>query len=153
MQSIFLFFLILTSIYADDYVFLMQKSSVEVELEAKIITKIAKDTFNDQGVVLFIPNQNQNTLDVYSKFVNITTSCENANFIFIKDSKFVPKDECLKKSKIIFTNSYKRLLSGEGFTGAFFWSKARPNIVFSKSKLNENGIKLPNSYTQFIEEL
>lgn len=151
-KIIFYLIFIIELLNGDNYVFLMQKSSAEIELEAKIVSKIAKDIFKTNHVVIFMPNQKQDVLDIYSQFAIITNSCEEANLIFIKDQSIAPKEECIKKQKLILTNNYKRLLSDEKFSGAFFWSKARPNIVFSKSKLAQAGINLPTSYSQFVEE-
>ena len=150
-----LLFNIVTYLNASDnsYTFLVNKYNKEIELEAKIISNIVNDLNFTSKPSIFIPNITQVEKNIYSALFNISDSCSDANFIFIKSDKLDEFKECEKlKDKIFFTNNYDLLLKNSHFIGAFFWSKSRPNIVFVKHRLISNNIKLPESYDKFVEE-
>lgn len=132
------------------YTFLVKKYTKEIELEAKIIANIAKNLSKEKSKI-FIPKIKEQNHIIYSKFLNIVNTCEEAEIVYVKDS--IDKlSSCKKQNKIYFTNNYRLLLSQPKFIGAFFWSKSRPNIVFIKSRLKENNIIVPKNYEQFVEE-
>lgn len=150
MKHLILTLILLSFSYSQTYTFLVNKYNKEIELESKIIKKIAESSVG-KDIVLFIPEMTESEKNIYSKIVKIAKNCKEANFIFVK--KNIDKDLCKSENKLYFTNNYKKLLSNEKYVGAFFWSKSRPNIVFIKNRLTKRDISLPNSYQQFIEDL
>ena len=137
---------------SENYTFLVKEYNKEIELEAKIISNIAQSLKITQGKVsLYIPQISDVEKNIYSGFFNIANSCDEADFIFVKDEKN-DNQLCNGNHKIFFTNNYDSLLKNKKFIGAFFWSKSRPNIVFIKDRLVENSIELPEIYNKFIEE-
>ena len=151
MKSLILIYVITLSTYLNAYTFLVNKYDKEIELESKIISKIAKSSLT-QEIILFIPDMTKNEKSIYSKIFTLTNKCEEANFVYTK--KETEKENlCDDKKRLYFTNNYRKLLSNEKYFGAFFWSKSRPNIVFVKHRLEKYNITLPQSYLQFIEDL
>ena len=151
MKTILFILTFLTFSYSQTYTFLVNKYDKEVELESKIIRKIAESSVSKK-IVLYIPQITNIEKDIYSKVFTLGRSCEESNFVFIKKN-ISDKNLCLNKNKLYFTNNYKKLLSNSKYFGAFFWSKSRPNIVFIKDRLIKHKIILPNSFKQFIEDL
>ena len=151
MKILILLFLILSVSYSQSYTFLVNKYDKELELESKIIAKIAESCVLKK-VVLYIPKMTKMEEKIYSKTFTLGKSCKDSNFIFVKKNAD-EKEICKNENKLYFTNNYKKLLKNKKFFGAFFWSKSRPNIVFIKNRLIERKISLPNSYKQFIEDL
>ncbi|WP_428023794.1 hypothetical protein [Arcobacter sp.] len=137
-------------ISSHQYTFLVNEYDKEINLEAKIISNIAKNSIKDE-IKLFIPNISLIEKKVYSKYFTLTEKCEDSNFIFVKKSADNEK-LCSISNKLFFTNNYKKLLSDKKFFGAFFWNKSRPNIVFIKARLNKKHINLPKDFEQFIED-
>lgn len=135
----------------NQYTFLVNKYDKEIELEAKIISKIALTSLKNEEPLLYIPQISQSEKEIYSQFFKLSSSCDDANFVFVKKSKDIFK-ECQKYDKLFFTNNYQKLLLDSRYFGAFFWNKSRPNIVFIKERLEYQSIKLPNEYEQFIED-
>lgn len=150
MKKLLLLLTIISFSFADQYTFLVKKYDKEIELEAKIIANIANSTTNGD-IKLFIPKITELEKKIYSKYLKVVDSCENSNFVFIKNKINKPKT-CHLTNKVFFTNNYRKLLNTNMYIGAFFWSKSRPNIVFIKNRLDKKNIKLPNSYKQFIED-
>ncbi len=149
MRIIILTLIFVSFAFSSQYTFLVKEYDKEIELEAKIISKIAKSSMKDK-VKLFIPNISSMEKDVYSKYFTLVENCESSNFIFVKKA-FDSKNFCSQKNKLFFTNNYRILLQDKRFYGAFFWNKSRPNIVFIKRRLEEKSIKLPKNYDQFVE--
>jgi len=149
MKIIILILSILSFAFSSQYTFLIKEYDKEIDLEAKIVAKIAKSSIKDE-VRLFIPNISSMEKKVYSKYFTLGDSCKSSNFIFVKKADDSIKS-CPKKDKLFFTNNYRKLLSDKKFYGAFFWNKSRPNIVFIRKRLDINHIKLPESYAQFVE--
>lgn len=151
MKAVLILITLTMTLFANKHTYLLDEYTKEIELESKIVTKIAKDILN-QKIYLFIPNGKDLDLKVYSKNVKIVNSCDKANFVFIK---YGNTKECDKNSEnfYILTNNYRQLLKNKRFIGAFFWSKSRPNIVLIKQRLNYNKINLPTEYNRYIEEL
>ena len=151
MKKILLILLLNFTINAQDYTYLIDEYDKVVDLEAKIVIKIANDIIKKEKIKLYIPNIKDIDRKVYSKKVLIVDSCNEANFIFVKYKANLKGCSNISK-KLIFTNNYKKLLKNKKYIGAFFWSKSRPNIIFIKDRLAKNKIALSNEYKQFIEE-
>lgn len=136
--------------YSETYTFLVNKYDKEIELEAKIIAKIATSSVN-QKIKLYIPEITEVEKKIYSDYFMLSSTCENSNFVFVKKS-IENKKLCKGTNKLFFTNNYQKLLTDKKYYGAFFWNKSRPNIVFIKDRLQQKKIVLPKSYEQFIED-
>lgn len=152
MKFLFLTPLLTFMLYAQNYTYLIDKYDKVIDLEAKIISKIANDIVKDDKINLYIPNIKNLDKKIYSTKFNLVDSCKKANFVFIKNSDDLNNCKNIK-NKYFFTNNYKILIHDNRYIGAFFWSKSRPNIVLIKNRLIEKKIKLSKEYAQFIEDL
>jgi hypothetical protein len=151
MKFIIFLLTIISFSYCEQYTFLINKYDKEIELEAKIISNIATSSVKD-NIKLYIPEMSLIEKDIYSKFFNLSDSCEDANFIFIKRNVDL-NNLCQKQeNKIFFTNNYEKLLEDNRYLGAFFWNKSRPNITFIKTRLEKQKIELPSDYDKFVED-
>jgi len=151
MKIFILLLTVISFVYSKQYVFIVDKYNKEIELEAKIISKIATSSLKGK-VNIFIPDINTQEIEVYSNYFNLAKSCETANFVFDKKSSTI--SGCVDKdNKLFFTNNYKRLIENKKYYGAFFWNKGRPNIVFLKKRFESKNINLPREYNQFIEDI
>lgn len=149
MKKLFLLFSLFALSLNAQYLFLVDSYDKEIELEAKIIAKIAQASLNEE-IKLYIPDISDQEKQIYEQFFTLAKDCEEANFIFNKRTTLSP---CENSKKLCFTNNYRKLLSDKKYYGAFFWSKSRPNIVFVKERLAKNSVRLSPEYAQFIEEL
>lgn len=153
MKVILLLISLLSFSFAKQYTFLVDKYDKETELEAKIILNIAKASLKDE-IKLFIPEITNVEKDIYSQFFTLVETCQNANFIFIKNNfALEPLCESKIQDRVIFTNNYQKLLKNNKYTGALFWNKSRPNIIFIKDRLDAKNIKLSSDYEKFIEDI
>ncbi|MBE0495822.1 MAG: hypothetical protein IBX45_05390 [Campylobacterales bacterium] len=150
MRALTLILMFFSFSYADQYTFLVDKYDKEIELEAKILFKIATVSAK-KDITLFIPEITPVEAKVYGKFFTLTSQCQEANFIFINKTT-TSTMPCDPSGKLFFTNNYKKLLSDTKFFGAFFWAKSRPNIVFLKKRLTVHNIALPKEYYRYVEE-
>ncbi|MBU0925015.1 hypothetical protein KKG81_09030 [bacterium] len=149
---LFIFFYNLCFSYSNQYTYLVDNYDKEIEIEAKIISNIAKSSIKDE-IKLYIPNISNLERNAYSKFINLVDNCEDANFIFLKkDMKINSLCKNDNSNKLIFTDNYEKLLNDNRYLGAFFWNKSRPNITFVKNRLENKKIKLSLDYEKFIED-
>ena len=148
MKKLFLLFSLFALSLNAQYLFLVDSYDKEIELEAKIIAKIAQASLNEE-IKLYIPDITPQEKQVYMHHFQLVDDCKEANFIF---NKRASSFECETQDKLYFTNNYRKLLSDQRYYGAFFWSKSRPNIVFVKERLAQNNVHLSSEYAQFIEE-
>ena len=149
--TIFLLILI-SNVYSSSYVFLAQKYNTNIELEAKIISDMAKASISDD-IKLYIPNISNEEKEIYSTSFTLVNNCNDANFIFEKNES---KSDILCTSntnKLFITNDYKKLLKDNKYAGVFFWNKSRPNITFIKNRLENQNINLSTDYEKFVEDL
>ncbi|MFA7092371.1 MAG: hypothetical protein WC149_11035 [Arcobacteraceae bacterium] len=137
--------------FCNQYTFLVNKYDKEIELEAKIILKIATSSLNKKDVALYIPEISQSEKEIYSKFFTLTNSCDKANFVFVKKTIDLTV-ECQEQEKLFFTNNYQKLMLDKRYFGAFFWNKSRPNMVFIKNRIERQKVELPHEYEQFVED-
>ncbi|MCW8838746.1 MAG: hypothetical protein OQK11_08605 [Thiovulaceae bacterium] len=149
MRTLLILLLLFSFSHSKQYIFMINKYDKEIELEAKIISKIATASL-DNEIKIYIPNISKQEEEIYSKYFHLSKDCKYANFIF--DKKGSIENNCESSGKLFFTNNYKRLVSDNKYFGAFFWNKSRPNIVFIKQRLENNNINLSKEYEQFIED-
>jgi hypothetical protein len=137
-------------VFSDQQVFIFDNYDKEVELEAKIISKISNEILKKRAK-LYIPNISKIEKEIYSNYFELTKSCKNADFVFDKNG--LQGSDCGVGKKVYFTNNYKKLISDGNYIGAFFWNKSRPNIVFAKQRLERNGLLLSYEYDKYIEDI
>jgi hypothetical protein len=151
-MRIFILMLMIFSLSkAQNYTFILDTYTKEIELEATIIKRVASASLAQKEIRLFIPEISELERKVYQKFFTLSSNCEDANFIFVKKSLDI-SSYCKDTTKLIMTNNYRKLLSDEKYYGAFFWQKSRPNITFISQRLQERGVKLPLEFDKFIED-
>ncbi len=89
-------------------------------------------------------SKNLQTLDS----VDIVRNIEDADIAIVSQPATKVDCDCL-----LFVTSYPLLKKYKNkAVGGFFWLKGRPNILFLRSNLQKNGIKLPDSMQQFVED-
>lgn len=151
-MRIFYFILILANLlYAQNYTFMLDAYTKETELEATIIQKVAAASLPNKEIRLFIPDISELEQKVYQEFFTLTTSCKDANFVFVKKSVDI-SGYCRDTKKLFLTNNYRKLLNDERYYGAFFWQKSRPNITFIAQRLQKQGVELPLEFDKFVED-
>jgi hypothetical protein len=136
--------------FSNQNVFMLDEHDKELELEAKIISKISNEILKKRAK-LYIPDISKTEKKIYSNYFELTKSCKNADFVF--DKYGLKNNDCGSDKKVYFTNNYKKLISNRNYIGAFFWNKSRPNIVFAKQRLDKDGILLSYKYEKYIEDI
>lgn len=87
------------------------------------------------------------SLGTYPGGLKIVDNCSKAEVVILSTVKEIPKS-C--KGKILFGTRYAHL-ANLNVTGAFFWQKGRPNILFYQKRLDKHNIKLDSSFNKYIE--
>ena len=135
MIKIFFIFFLISTIYAGD-----------LKLASSIFEKITIAITHDKKSKIYVCSH-IDAIDKYSEHFNIVDNCENADIVLISSTKDIP---ITCKDKVLFGTKYKHL-KNKNVIGAFFWQKGRPNILFYKSRLDKNHIKLETSFNKYVE--
>lgn len=129
-------------------IYLPQNSSNIIELEAKIVSQIAKAFVFDPKIYIIGSNEQLNSF--FSLYSKLSSSCEDANFIYIKNELDINK--CKNKRKFFFTDNKKTYKKNSDILGAFFWFKSRPNIKISSSRARKYNLIIPSDYKRFVDK-
>ena len=135
-MKILLIYLLISTMYASD-------TKLAVEIFSKISIALTQKTDPNMYVYTNIKDiqEHENKL----KFVK---DCSKADLVLLSSIEDIPS-QC--EGKLLFGTRYYHL-KDERVVGAFFWQKGRPNIVFYKSRLEKNNIKLDSSFNKYIEK-
>lgn len=69
------------------------------------------------------------------------------------DIAIITKESVKDCRCLLFVTSYRLLKRyKEKAIGGFFWQKGRPNLLFLRKNLQKEGIELPESMQQFVED-
>jgi hypothetical protein len=134
--KIFLILFLATTIYASD-----------IKLASVIFDKIITGISKKENVKIYVHKQIKSITNYKEKF-NIVDDCSKADIVLLSTTNDIPST-C--KNKILFGTRYSHL-KNKNVVGSFFWQKGRPNILFYKSRLLKNNIKLDSSFDKYIEE-
>ncbi len=113
----------------------------------QILSSVAHALVHKKYINVCIDDKNLENLKGYSKTLKFV-SCDKADIVFTAEDSGMDK-KC--KTNIIFSTSYYLYSHSSVMTGAFFWQKGRPNIIFRKKQLKYLGINLPKNFNKYIE--
>ncbi len=127
------------------------RSKQEIIIEVKILEKISVDITKKKPAKVFVIGYDKNYIKKYAKKLIVVDDCNKADIIIAKEEKDIIFSSCKKKIPGIALR-YSLLKENKNFIGALFWYKGRPNLVFVSFRLKQFQIKLPKSYSKYIEE-
>ena len=136
MIKLFLIFFLTATVYASDD----KKASGIFNLIVKEMTRIDKPNVYLHGTI--------SSIKKYPGNLKVVTECKDADIVILSTTKNIP-EECIKK--LLFGSRYSHL-KNQNVIGSFFWQKGRPNILFYKSRLKKQNIKLNPSFDKYIED-
>lgn len=101
MKYIIILFILVSTLFSES-IYFSQNALNTVELEAKIISKIATDLLNEPKMCII---GNLKCPEKYiSKNIKIYENCEKANFVYLKKGSDIKELKHLDKNKIFFTD-------------------------------------------------
>ena len=118
----------------------------ELRLESNIYYTITKELSGKTRPKIYMKSSVASIQHYSSKF-NIVNRCDDADVVLVSYQKDI-SPECEKK--VLFGTRYQTLLK-EPTVGAFFWQKGRPNILFYKSRLQKQSIRLSKDFQKYID--
>lgn len=148
MKILFLLLITLLPLFSKS-IYFVQSSSNTDELEAKIVSQVAKSFLNVPNV--YIAGAEGRLTIYFSNNLNVEPDCNKANFIYIKKGSKFDINTCEYQNKIIFTDDKHTFKKNENIFGAFFWFKSRPNVQISSKKAKALGIDIPSDYLKFMD--
>jgi len=124
-------------------------SSTAVETEKKVYAIILKAIFpQKKSIYIWTDKPSKEALFAALPRVKVVKNVQDADLLMI----FKDHDREFHK-KLIFANGYLVFQRDKGnVIGGFYWQKGRPNLVFKKSKLHKNNIKIPKNLEKYVDE-
>ena len=117
------------------------------ELKAILLEAITSVLNGNRNIGVYIQDERYERLKPYFRHIKMVNRCEEAQMVFAKDIKELPK-ECLEKK--IFATRYSTYKKNKDVVmGAFFWQKGRPTILFNKKVLRKFHIVLPDKFKKY----
>lgn len=116
---------------------------------SKIFDKIFHAIVKKEDVSVYTSNE------TYKGVINMTPNLyleadyENADIILVNSLNEIPKN-CL--NKVLFTTSYLVFKHIDDAVGAFYWDRGHIKIEFSKKRLKDHNISLPESFEKYIKD-
>ena len=135
MKVIFLIFLLLSTIFADNW---QKKSSIFDMIITNLIIK--------KNIKVYLHTHIE-SIEHFPHDLIIVKNCEDADIVILSTLNNVPKS-C--ENKILFGTKYSHL-QDKKVIGAFFWQKGRPNILLYRHRLEKNNIKMSTNFDKYIE--
>ncbi len=129
----------------------IERSPEEIKLEIKILEKISKDIIRKDKIRVFLIGYDPKKLLRYSSGFILVKDCSKADIVIAKENDKGELSSCRKDIPGIALK-YSLLRKDSIFIGALFWYKGRPNLVFIRKRLEKLNIKLPKSYSRYIED-
>jgi len=119
------------------------------DISTKIVVTLLKELAGNEYRVWVDTEIEKELIIINQKGLNTIEHCEDASILLLYRNEPI-SNKC--KNKILFVLDYSLLDKYTNAVGAFYWKKGRPNIVFIRSRLEHNKIKLSKSYDKYIED-
>jgi len=124
-------------------------SASSVDSQVKILEKIISEiSVNKQITIWSDDKEILSKIKNHKKFIT-TTACKKANFVILKDKKYLSK---VCNDTHVFVLNYKLLSDIPKSFGALFWKKGRPNIVILESRIKKQNIKISKNLEPYLED-
>jgi len=131
LKKILILILLVSSLFSNTY-------------ETRLYEKIIPDIFQ-KHVVVYTDVESREFFNNKNLF-SITNDCLKADIIVGKKFTIITK-ECMEKP--FFTTSYRAYRKYKNSIGAFYWSKGRPQLIFSLDKIDEFNLILPENLKRY----
>jgi hypothetical protein len=120
------------------------------DIKASIIEQIAKVLHpNEEKLIICILDDTYDFLKSSIHHMKIVDECTHADLVIAKQIEDV--SPYCQQDKFIILTKYQEYKQSDIPIGALFWQKGRPNLIFSKKRLLEFSMKLPASFSRYIE--
>lgn len=110
--------------------------------ESSIIKVIFQALYQKQNITVFVSDETK-TIIVKEAGFSVATLCSKADIVYTNSIL----ENCTNKP--IFTDNYPLFKENTNVIGAFYWSKGRPNIMFSSKRMEKFNMGLPTSLQKY----
>lgn len=108
--------------------------------ELKLFEKVFPLIFNKDQIAIYMQPKYQYIFNKKSRVITISSRCEDADILFIDNDKELSSG-C--KEKPYFLTSYDQFKENDHAIGVFYWKKGRPQLLFSKKRVQKYNLQLP----------
>ena len=116
---------------------------------AKIFDKIFHAMISKENIVVYTVNDAYKEVVISAPRLHLGDRCNDADIILVDDFDEIPKG-C--SDKVFFSTSYPVFKDTDNAVGAFYWERGHITIKFSKRRLLDRNITLPENFSKYIVE-
>jgi hypothetical protein len=116
---------------------------------SKIFDKIFHAMINKEKLSVYTKTKIYQDVILDSEHLQLSSSAETADIILVSHLNEIPKNS---NKYLLFSTSYLVYENNENTVGAFYWDRGHIKIEFSRKRLQNKKIKLPNSFNKYIKD-
>jgi len=116
---------------------------------SKIFDKIFHAIVLKKSISVYTVNETYKEVIVNAPDLFLTNSYKEADIILVDDFSEIPKGT---KEKLLFSTSYPVFKKIDNVVGAFYWDRGHIKIEFSKKRLFNHKISLPDSFDKYVKD-
>jgi hypothetical protein len=134
--------------------------ALERESTLKMYHGIFSALSSKRMISVYTDDQEYKKVFTTSKRIFLSKKPEEADIVLITNRSTL--QHMLKRNKvdqnaekpILFVTDYRFLKDSQDIVGAFYWRKGRSQLLFVKKRLEQQAIRLPKAYQNFmVDEL
>ena len=118
---------------------------------SKIFDKIFHALIAKEKISVYSVNTTYRDVLANAPGLYLSTDCMEADIVLVDDFNEIPPGE-LGCEKPLFATSYPVYKRTKSAVGAFYWDRGRIKIEFSKSRLRDHNMTLPENFKKYISD-
>jgi len=116
---------------------------------SKIFDKIFQALVPQEKVLVYAPDEMYADVIANSVHLSLSDDSKKADVILVNTLKDIPKGS---ENKLLFATSYLVYKQNKNAVGAFYWDRGHIKIEFSKKRLRDKNVSLPESFEKYIQD-
>jgi len=116
---------------------------------SKIFDKIFHAMLNKKEITVYTMDREYQDVIMDAPELYLCTLVSKADIILVNKLSEVPKGSA---NRLLFATSYLVYKENRDAVGAFYWDRGHIKIEFSRQRLLEKSIRLPQSFDKYIKD-
>ena len=116
---------------------------------SKIFDKIFQALVPKEKILVYANDEMYADVIFNSMYLSLSDDSKIADIILVTSIKDIPINS---ENKLLFATSYLVYKQNKNAVGAFYWDRGHIKIEFSKSRLRDKNISLPESFEKYIQD-
>ena len=116
---------------------------------SKIFDKIFHAMLNQKEITVYTMDEDYQKVIIDASELYLCTLASKSDIILVNKLSEVPKGS---ENRLLFATSYLVYKENKNAVGAFYWDRGHIKIEFSRQRLLDKNIHLPQSFDKYIKD-